>query len=261
MNATRKSWTEEETTLALFLYFQLPFGQLHSGNPEIQKLAGILGRSNSSVAMKLCNFASLDPKITETGRKGLQGASMQDRRIWAKFSSDWTGNVAASDRVWNSVDDEAGEHSANLQDNVIPFAFEPYDGPSTTSATIDRRIGQNFFRRAVLTNFDNVCCITGIAEPVLLNASHIMPWGVDLKNRHNPANGLCLSATFDRAFDRGLIALDESHAVLISSSLLSHKDKETRKYFARYQGRQISQFKRFEPNFEFLKWHRDKIFV
>ena len=69
--------------LALYLYFQLPFGKLHSGNPEIQQLAASLGRSNSSVAMKLCNFASLDPKITESGRKGLAGASQLDRTTYA----------------------------------------------------------------------------------------------------------------------------------------------------------------------------------
>ncbi|MDF8335267.1 hypothetical protein [Novosphingobium cyanobacteriorum] len=59
----RKRWSEEETVLALYLYLQLPFGKLHSGNPEIQQLAAALGRSSSSVAMKLCNFASLDPKM------------------------------------------------------------------------------------------------------------------------------------------------------------------------------------------------------
>ena len=81
----RKRWSEEETVLALYLYFQLPFGKLHSGNPEIQQLAAALGRSNSSVAMKLCNFASLDPKITESGRRGLAGASQLDRATYAEF--------------------------------------------------------------------------------------------------------------------------------------------------------------------------------
>jgi hypothetical protein len=41
--SSRKRWSEEETVLALYLYFQLPFGKLHSGNPEIQELAAALG--------------------------------------------------------------------------------------------------------------------------------------------------------------------------------------------------------------------------
>ena len=258
MNASRKPWTEEETKLALFLYFQLPFGHLHSRNPEIQKLASILDRTHSSVAMKLCNFASLDPKITTSGRKGLQGASAQDRRVWTKFSGDWTAQIADADRAWTAA---AVDDNKMLREHSTPFVFEPYDGPQTANAIIDRRVGQNFFRRAVLANFENVCCITGIAEPALLNASHIMPWGVDVKNRHNPANGLCLSATFDRAFDRGLLTLDDSQVVLVSKSLLEHDDQKTRNYFSQYQGTAISPSTRFDPDPTFLNWHRNQRFV
>lgn len=261
MNEPRKRWTEEETKLALFLYFQLPFGQLHSGNSEIQKLASILGRTNSSVAMKLCNFASLDPKITESGRKGLQGASAQDRSVWAQFSGDWTAQIEEAERVWKASEVEPSDVSPRLRENVMPFAFEPYDGPSTTAATVERRVGQNFFRRAVLANFENTCCITGIAEPTLLNASHIVPWGIDVKNRHNPANGLCLSATFDRAFDRGLITVDSSLTVLVSKSLSIHTSQKTREFFSPFQGIAISPSTRFEPDPAFLNWHRNERFL
>lgn len=259
MNAPARRWSEEETKLALYLYFQLPFGQLHSGNPEIQKLANLIDRSNSSVAMKLCNFASLDPKITSTGRKGLQGASAQDRKIWAEFTSDWTSHIEEAERNWQS-NDAAVDHS-RLKDNVFPFKYEPYSGPSSTEATVERRIGQGFFRRAVLANFENRCCITGLAEPGLLNASHIIPWGIDLKNRHNPANGLCLSATFDRAFDRGLIAVDQSNKVLVSTKLLSHDSNDTRAYFSGYHGRTIFPASRFDPDPCFLNWHSKEVFV
>jgi putative restriction endonuclease len=78
-----KSWTEDEQILALNLYHLLPFGRLHKGAKEIISLASIMARTPSSVAMKLCNFASLDPVIYESGRKGLQGASQADRALWA----------------------------------------------------------------------------------------------------------------------------------------------------------------------------------
>ena len=260
MNASGKRWTEEETKLALYLYFQLPFGQLHSGNPEIQKLANLLERTHSSVAMKLCNFASLDPKIAESGRKGLQGASIQDRRLWTEFSVNWTAQIEESERVWKAAAEGEVDVSPNLRDNVLPFAYEPFDGRSTTEATIEQRLGQGFFRRAVLANFDNKCCITGIAEPTLLNASHIMPWGVDVKNRHNPANGLCLSATFDRAFDRGLMTLDASQRAIFSRILLNNPSSKTRNYFAPFQGSTITAATRFDPDPKFLEWHRKSSF-
>lgn len=263
MNEPRKRWNEEETKLALFLYFQLPFGQLHSGNAEIQKLASILGRTNSSVAMKLANFASLDPKITESGRKGLQGASALDRIVWAQFSEDWTAQIEASERVWDKKEadeTDSGETDSRVRDSAASFTFKPFDGPSAALASVTRRVGQNFFRRAVLANFENTCCITGIAEPTLLTASHIIPWSVDVKNRHNPANGLCLSATFDRAFDRGLVAIDSTLRVMVSKSLLQHASVKTRDFFAPFRGAAIRQSTRFDPDENFLKWHRDSIY-
>lgn len=261
MKSPGKRWSEDETKLALYLYFQLPFGQLHSGNSEIQNLAVLLDRTNSSVAMKLCNFASLDPKITDTGRKGLQGASAQDRAIWEQFSHNWTGQVEDVEQIWNDALDIERNTSQTLSDNVIPFRFELYDGPSTIEATVSRRVGQNFFRRAVLANFDNKCCITGIAEPSLLNASHIKPWGVDEKNRHNPANGLCFSATFDRAFDRGLITLNSDYEVVISGTLSRHENSETRSYFLPFHGAPIFPASRFDPDLSFLDWHRKERFL
>jgi putative restriction endonuclease len=152
----RKRWSEEETVLALYLYFQLPFGKLHLGNPEIQQLAAALDRSSSSIAMKLANFASLDPKITGSGRKGLDGASKLDRATYAEFGQDWTGLVARAERLWTAeVEHAAQPAEANrLKDKHSEFRFEPYQGASTTQALVNQRVGQDFFRRAVLANYE-----------------------------------------------------------------------------------------------------------
>src|SRR5580704_9949883 len=53
-------WTREHFLIALNLYCKLPFGKLHKGNPIIIEIADKMGRSANSLAMKLCNFASLD---------------------------------------------------------------------------------------------------------------------------------------------------------------------------------------------------------
>ena len=54
-------WTREHRLIALNLYCKLPFGKLHKDNPIIKEVAAKMGRTPSSLAMKLCNFASLDP--------------------------------------------------------------------------------------------------------------------------------------------------------------------------------------------------------
>lgn len=258
---TRKRWSEEETVLALYLYFQLPFGQLHSGNAEIQQLASALGRSSNSVAMKLCNFASLDPKITESGRKGLAATSSLDRSIYAEFGQDWTGLVDRAECIWKSQVKQGATEPARLKEARSEFQFEPYQGVSTTQALVSQRVGQNFFRRAVLANFEETCCITGIADPRLLTASHIKPWGKDAANRHNPANGLLLSATLDRAFDRGLITVDQDRRVRVSVQLRKSQSKATRDYFQQFEQSTLRPATRFDPDPNFLDWHNNNCFV
>ncbi len=83
--AAGKRWTREELLIALNLYHKLRFGQLHARQPIIIALAKKLGRGANSVAMKVCNFASLDPALKLRGIKGLAGASSLDRAVWNDF--------------------------------------------------------------------------------------------------------------------------------------------------------------------------------
>lgn len=246
----RVRWTAAQTKRALYLYFQLPFGQLDKGNHEIIALAHALGRTPSSVAMKLANFASLDPKIRDSGRKGLDGASALDREVWSEFNSDWTRLIMDAELLALSTAPSDAVREASSSPT-----YEPFTGPSTATAIIEQRVGQNFFRRAVLANYDGKCCVTGIADARLLNASHIMPWASDERNRHNPRNGLCLSATFDRAFDRRLMAVDAAGRARFSTKLLRSDSAETREFFDAYEGRPILAARRFDPDPEFLAWH------
>jgi putative restriction endonuclease len=78
-----RRWAEDETRRALELYARLSFGQFNRGNPDVIALAKAMNRTPSSIAMKLGNFASLDPAITSTGRKGLDRTSALDRKVWA----------------------------------------------------------------------------------------------------------------------------------------------------------------------------------
>ena len=261
--SSRKRWSEEETVLALYLYFQLPFGKLHSGNPEIQELAAALGRTNSSVAMKLCNFASLDPKIIDSGRKGLDGASKLDRVTYAEFGQDWTGLVSRAEDLWTAQvrQFELPPPASRLNEKRSEFRFEPYQGESTTQALVNQRVGQDFFRRAVLATYEETCCITGIADPRLLTASHIKPRGKDSDNRHNPANGLLLSATLDRAFDRGLSTIDRQRRIRVSRQLHESQSRETRDYFQQFENATLRSAIRFDPEPAFLDWHNEHCFV
>jgi hypothetical protein len=79
--ATRRGWSRDELLIALRLYMRSPFGKLDGRNPEIISLAEHIRRTPNALAMKACNFASLDPAFRASNRKGLSGASEADREM------------------------------------------------------------------------------------------------------------------------------------------------------------------------------------
>ncbi len=252
-----KGWTPEQVKLAFHLYCQLPFGRLHQSNPEIIALADLIGRTPSAVAMKLTNLASLDPAIIASGRKGLSGASKLDRAIWGEFHADWEGLVLESTQIRAQLEDSKGSVSEIEQPQIS--TLDDFTGETRTQS-VQQRIKQSFFRRAVLSSYGNRCCITGLSEPCLLIASHIVPWSQDKANRLNPSNGLCLSALYDRAFDSGLMTFDEDWRVVLSYRL-KQPEHAMQRFFGSIEGQRIKLPERFSPDPVLMNQHREKVFI
>ena len=103
--------------------------------------------------------------------------------------------------------------------------------------------------------------MSGLSEPKLLIASHIVPWSKDKANRLNPSNGLCLSAIHDRAFDKGFITLDDNFQVLVSSQLEGRSDRFMRDIFLPLKEKKIEFPERFSPDLAFIAWHRESVFM
>lgn len=249
-------WTKEQLRLAFYLYCQLPFGKLDMRTPEVIKLAGLIGRTPGAVAMKLSNFASLDPAITSTGRKGLEGASNLDREIWDEFYSDWEALAIESEMLRRKLDANAQQMDES-EELLVP---EDFTGEMRKVVT-EQRIKQTFFRRAVLSSYRGRCCMSGLSEARLLVASHIVPWSKDKANRLNPSNGLCLSAIHDRAFDKGLITLTDDFKIVVSDELKRKKESFIIEVLLPLDGRSIEPPERFTPQPEFITWHRNQLFV
>ncbi len=249
-------WTKEQLKLAFHLYCQLPFGKLDMRTPEVIKLAGLIGRTPGAVAMKLSNFASLDPAITSTGRRGLEGASNLDREIWDEFHADWETLAVESEMLRRKLDADA-QPIDDAEEQLIP---EDFSG-ETRKVVTEQRIKQSFFRRAVLSSYRGRCCMSGLSEARLLVASHIVPWSKDKANRLNPSNGLCLSAIHDRAFDKGLITLTDEFKIVVSDELKRKKEAFVIEVLLPLDGRTIEPPERFAPQPEFILWHRNQLFV
>jgi len=122
---------------------------------------------------------------------------------------------------------------------------------------VKTRLNQDFFRKMILRNYETCCCLTGLTVPEVLRASHIVGWAEDKANRMNPANGLCLSATYDAAFDRHLITFDEDFRLILSPTLKEHYTNAAfKKYFLALEGQRITLPSRFHPESVLLEQHR-----
>ena len=254
--ANRSRWTRNQLLVAFALYCRLPFGRLHYRNPDIIKFAIAIGRSPSALAMKLTNIASLDDSITSTGRTGLRNASATDRAMWEEMHEDWEQFAVDSRRAIAAVEADDVRPQEPLDDDDHDGGMVGVDRTVVTTA----RVGQNFFRAAVLSAYNERCCITGLSIPSLLVASHIVPWRHDRANRVNPKNGLLLSALHDKAFDKGLLTIADDMTVRVSGRQAETDDTYFLESFKRYEGCRISLPEKFSPDRNFLSYHREHVF-
>jgi predicted restriction endonuclease len=131
--------------------------------------------------------------------------------------------------------------------------------PSTTEVERLRkeRIGQNVFRSALMDYWDKSCAVTGVQNPTLLRASHIVPWATceSDEERLNVHNGLLLVATLDAAFDAGLITFEDDGRILISGKL-SESDQVSSGI-----GQHMRLSRMNDEVRKRLAWHRDNLFT
>lgn len=255
MKEGQKLWTREELILAINLYCKLPFGRLHRNNPEVVKLASLIGRTSNSVAYKLVNFASLDPSLKARGIKGASNTSNLDKEIWNEFFNHWDELPFESELLLAKFENTTVE---KLYD--IPEIDLTKEG-KTREQLVRIRVNQNFFRSSILASYNNTCCITGLQQPELLIASHIRPWSIDEKNRLNPQNGIAINALHDKAFENGLLTITPDFKIKISPLLLKQKkSKAVEEFFIQYNDQDINLPSRFLPDIEFLKYHNKERF-
>ena len=153
--ASGKRWTRDELLIALNVYHKLSFGQLHARNPVIIQVARKLGRPPGSLAMKLCNLASLDPVLRARGITGLTGASELDRDVWGEFHAHTDTLAPQSEQAFCRLfarDDTADvevvkNEGVRVRRGVV---LEPPEGPSEQLAQTKIRRGQQYFRQMIL---------------------------------------------------------------------------------------------------------------
>ena len=127
--------------------------------------------------------------------------------------------------------------------------------PKSTEAErlVIQRVGQDIFRDRLMTYWQGRCPLTGITDPALLRASHIIAWKdcASDAERLDVHNGLLLSALWDAAFDRGLVTFDDDGQPQFSVKLSDAARLELRWYAPLPLNDKLRSR---------LKWHRTSLF-
>ena len=187
--------------------------------------------------------------------KSFCSAALKSLKKYAEYEQE----VVVADRI---VAQETNPQT--ISKKLIAYFDITKEGEDQLSIT-KRRKSQDYFRRMILANYGGRCALTGISVPQLLLASHIIPWAdkSHKKDRLNPCNGICLSALYDKAFDKGLFTISpDDYTIQLSSALREYGTQEYfDKQFGSISGKQITMPIEYKPNRDFLAYHRDHVFV
>jgi putative restriction endonuclease len=251
----RRTWTDEEMILALDLYFKLPFGKLCSTNKDVKKLASLIGRTDSSVAIRLTNYAACDPYIINSGRKGMVMGKDRCMPYWNEFAND-------RERLFLLAEKYRAKYKSMSVEEHLSITPSDLVGKER-EAVIKQRVNQSAFRMMILSNYDERCAITGINIPQLLVASHIIPWSENERERLNPENGICLSALYDKCFDQGVIGIrPDDFTVVLSRELKEYRREDYYpEAFGQIENRKIMMPMNHRPDVQFLNYHLERIFA
>ena len=153
------------------------------------------------------------------------------------------------------VEESPAEYKAKILDLKTRLDPETYQVEVYNRGTV--------FRREVVKIYDQTCCISGLRVSAtftitMVDACHIVPFATNFDN--SLTNGIALCPNLHRAFDRGLITVDDDYRVMLSSAFTENKNSSFS--FQQINGRQLALpvNERFHPSREGFSWHRKNVF-
>lgn len=120
----------------------------------------------------------------------------------------------------------------------------------------------SLFKREIPKIYNNTCCISGmridaVVSISMVDACHIIPFSVSYDD--TVTNGIALCPNLHRAFDGGLISIDENYRVMVSNSFREDNSKYSIREF---EGKEIQlpNLKSYHPLDKNLEWHRYNVY-
>jgi putative restriction endonuclease len=153
------------------------------------------------------------------------------------------------------LNDTKEEYQSLMNDNLQKLSEDEIEE--------DRFIRGSIFKREVPKIYKYQCCISGMRiestkNAQMIDACHIVPFCIS--NDDTLSNGISLSPNLHRAYDRGLITINEDYIVRISPTI---KENDSPFSISQFAGIRIflPDDNKNYPSPENFLWHKKEVFV
>lgn len=245
--------------------FSLPFFHLSSEKSGIWKLQAFYGKeipvtkSNSIKSFKALKqtvaYAVLSDELTNALQNSEQRNEIKQTLIQHYFPNK-AGIIQANPVLYSeSVKKDILYDPA---ENYVRKVIKHFDEINTEEREEELILRSYIFKKAVIEVYDGCCAISGMKlkidkNPVLLDACHIIPFAQS--HDDTITNGLALTPTLHRAFDRGLVTVSDDYRIRVHPRLTDHFPEVGIRQFNN-QELKLPADSRFYPSPQKLMQHR-----
>lgn len=203
-------------------------------------------------------YALLDDELFDLIKEKENNLILQ-RTLLDKFFShskeNYTNSTNGQETIFSEIENKIlNEPAAEYRDEIKQLLVEKNDD--------EVYLRGSMFKREIPKIYNNICCISGMRIDATINISmidacHIVPFSVSYDD--TVSNGIALCPNLHRAFDRGLIGIDENYQVIISKTFKEDNTNYSIKHFEGLQIR-LPNLTNYYPLKENFEWHRKNIF-
>jgi putative restriction endonuclease len=204
-------------------------------------------------AQEMVAFASFDEALYSL----LQDSAIRQEFLQALLTTYFSDSQS---RFWGKTPENT--YLQNIENKVLHDTSENYRVEYEQLPDEERFIRKGVFKKVVPRLYNYACCISGmkidsLVDISMVDACHIKPFSVSFDD--TVPNGISLCPNLHRAFDRGIIALDEDYKVIVSKTFVERPSAYGIKQF---EGKEIMlpNDSLFYPHQSNLEWHRQNIF-
>lgn len=205
-------------------------------------------------------YAQIDPKLAEllkdttartVLRKVLLDSYFKGQTVIA--TNDVNGDLSELKR--EMLEEPPAEYGAKFKNLKTRLDPETYQIEVYTRDTL--------FRREIVRLYDDTCCITGVRVSApysfsMVDACHIVPFAKTFNN--HPTNGIALCPNLHRAFDKGVISIDDNYRVLVSTTFIENENSFYSLKSLAGKQLELPKCEAYLPDLEAFVWHREHTF-